>query len=601
MMLGLVAFVAVSAARAVAEEATIPAEEQVILPRCLVLTDDLDGSDGSEADGGDAGQSLLRQGRYEELRDVAFADFGAVRSLAFRSNAALSYVLEGDHVRADLALARLAAFCDSRREVLTTTAVGFLAPCIAVFKNWHWTLAARPRPAGEELSDKIRGLSSERLTAVVRGSEAAAGPGLALSVYDVGASGAVCERFAPAVACADDRFDGEAPAGDGAAKLEGRATAGAPATLERPLHRRSRPPTSDLYLDMLRRGLTNYLHSDFEAAEWGDFLVANGVDDGDCGEGSAERPVRAACELPFGISWRAMGVSGLSAGVDGEEAERARRRYHSTLSAGDLLHLEVLVLELFDAGVEGDLMEAGVFRGGACVFLRGLLAAEAPREARRRVLVADSFRGIPPPRQDFDAGGVACRADDEPTADWTDRYVSGVDAVRYNFRRYGLLDDRVDFVEGFFNESLPPRFGSTSRTAPVPTPKDAPILALLRIDADAYDGVLDALEGAYHRLSPGGAVVIDDWHLGGARAASHAFRTRFNITAPILPVPEDHFTTCSADLTGMSACGADGNAPRPGGPFRRIFVQTPAWNVDRHRFLSKSRLEFTEHRSRRSW
>jgi len=42
---------------------------------------------------------------------------------------------------------------------------------------------------------------------------------------------------------------------------------------------------------------------------------------------------------------------------------------------------------------------------------------------------------------------------------------------------------------------------------------------LLRIDADAYDGVLDTLEGAYHRLSPGGFVIIDDWHLGGACAA----------------------------------------------------------------------------------
>ena len=227
------------------------------------------------------------------------------------------------------------------------------------------------------------------------------------------------------------------------------------------------------------------------------------------------------------------------------------------------VHLEVLVQRLFDDDVEGDLLEAGVFRGGGCVFLRGMLAAAFPREARRRVLVADSFRGIPPPRREFTAqAGTVFAAEDEPTFDWTDRFVSSLGAVRYNFRRYGLLDDRVDFVEGFFNESLPPRFGSTSRTAPVPTPEGAPVLALLRIDADAYDGVLDALEGAYHRLSPGGAVVIDDWHLAGARVAAHRFRKANAIAAPILPLPSDFVLTCTLpSFRGLAGCGAgDANA-----------------------------------------
>ena len=53
---------------------------------------------------------------------------------------------------------------------------------------------------------------------------------------------------------------------------------------------------------------------------------------------------------------------------------------------------------MVSAQVPGDLMEAGVFRGGACIFLRGLLAAAFPAEATRRVFVADSFAGIPPPR-----------------------------------------------------------------------------------------------------------------------------------------------------------------------------------------------------------
>ena len=238
-------------------------------------------------------------------------------------------------------------------------------------------------------------------------------------------------------------------------------------------------------------------------------------------------------------------------------------------------HLERLVGRLFDDGVPGDLMEAGVFRGGACIFLRGLLAAAFPREAHRRVFVADSFAGIPPPRLDIEvaATGETHAKEVDPTADWTDRFVSGVDAVRYNFRRYGLLDGRVTFVEGFFNESLPPVLGSTSDVAPSPPPAGAPVLALLRIDADAYDGVLDALHGAYHRLSPGGAVVIDDWHLGGARAAVHKFRAARNIVAPLRPLPSDHVYTCTPDLAGLAACAAEAADARPGGALRRVFVQ----------------------------
>ena len=71
--------------------------------------------------------------------------------------------------------------------------------------------------------------------------------------------------------------------------------------------------------------------------------------------------------------------------------------------------------------------------------------------------------------------------------------------VRANFRRYGLLDvDGADptvvFLPGFFNVSLPPVFGPGS------TAKPPPALAVVRIDADAYDGVRDALESLYPRL-----------------------------------------------------------------------------------------------------
>lgn len=45
--------------------------------------------------------------------------------------------------------------------------------------------------------------------------------------------------------------------------------------------------------------------------------------------------------------------------------------------------------------VPGDLIETGVWRGGACIYMRAVLYAYAVRD--RKVWVADSFEGLPEP------------------------------------------------------------------------------------------------------------------------------------------------------------------------------------------------------------
>ena len=46
-------------------------------------------------------------------------------------------------------------------------------------------------------------------------------------------------------------------------------------------------------------------------------------------------------------------------------------------------------------GIEGDFIETGVWRGGACIFMRAVLAAHGIKN--RKVYVADSFEGLPKP------------------------------------------------------------------------------------------------------------------------------------------------------------------------------------------------------------
>ena len=55
----------------------------------------------------------------------------------------------------------------------------------------------------------------------------------------------------------------------------------------------------------------------------------------------------------------------------------------------------------------------------------------------------------------------------------------------------------------------------------------------MRLDADSYDSTTDALTHLYPKLSQGGAIIIDDWHLPGCRLAVKEFREAQKIVAPI--------------------------------------------------------------------
>ena len=157
--------------------------------------------------------------------------------------------------------------------------------------------------------------------------------------------------------------------------------------------------------------------------------------------------------------------------------------------------------------VPGDVIETGVWRGGAAILMRAVLKALGDKS--RTVWVADSFQGLPQP----DARKYPVDAGDPH---WKNKRLAvSVEEVKANFLRYGLLDDRVQFLKGWFKDTLP----------------NAPIdrLAVMRLDGDMYESTIDALLALYHRLSVGGYVIIDDYALKGCRAAVDDFRAKHHI------------------------------------------------------------------------
>jgi O-methyltransferase len=185
---------------------------------------------------------------------------------------------------------------------------------------------------------------------------------------------------------------------------------------------------------------------------------------------------------------------------------------HSMIGRQRLRHLRACGETVLRDGVPGDFMETGVWRGGACILLRGILHAFDIHD--RDVWLADSFKGLPPP----DAANYPADAGDRLYT-FKELAVS-LEHVRKNFRSYGLLDGHVKFLEGYFSETLP--------GAPVQQ------LALLRLDGDMYESTMDALRWLYPKLSPGGFCIIDDYGgIPACRQAVRDYRAAIGITEPM--------------------------------------------------------------------
>jgi O-methyltransferase len=159
-------------------------------------------------------------------------------------------------------------------------------------------------------------------------------------------------------------------------------------------------------------------------------------------------------------------------------------------------------------GVEGDLIEAGAWRGGASILMRATL--DSLGAADRTVVVADSFRGFPEREEEN-------RDADELSV--FDFLAVPVEQVRENFERFGC-DHGVELVEGYFEHTLP---GLAGRP-----------WAVARLDGDTYEATMLSLRCLYPNLSAGGCLIVDDYGaLDECRDAVDDFRREHGIAEPL--------------------------------------------------------------------
>lgn len=173
--------------------------------------------------------------------------------------------------------------------------------------------------------------------------------------------------------------------------------------------------------------------------------------------------------------------------------------------------------QIFADDVPGDILEAGVWRGGASIFMRGISVAYGQTD--RHLWVADSFAGLPAPSDRY-------KWDEASVLHSFDELAVSLQEVQANFIKYDLLDDHVHFLKGWFEDTLP--------TAPINQ------LALLRLDGDMYSSTVHTLNALYDKVSPKGFIVVDDYlRLPQCRAATDEFRTKLGIVDTIVPIDDD--------------------------------------------------------------
>ena len=174
-----------------------------------------------------------------------------------------------------------------------------------------------------------------------------------------------------------------------------------------------------------------------------------------------------------------------------------------------LSNIEFCINETIKNNIAGDLIETGIWRGGACIFMRAVLSSHGIID--KKVWAADSFEGLPKPN-------ASEYPDDygDPHFSYKELAVS-LDEVKDNFQKYLLLDDQVIFLQGWFKNTLP--------TAPIES------LSILRLDGDMYESTIDALFYLYPKLSVGGYCITDDWGaIPSCKKAVEDYRRVYNIT-----------------------------------------------------------------------
>lgn len=165
--------------------------------------------------------------------------------------------------------------------------------------------------------------------------------------------------------------------------------------------------------------------------------------------------------------------------------------------------------------IEGDVVNIGVFKGGASLYMKALFEEN---EIFKKWWLYDSFKG-------FNEQNIQKKKDINvlnefsKTLHFSKGFPTASDTLKL-FKRFNLSDN-LNVIEGYIEHTLK---GENFKK-----------ISFLHIDVDFYEPTFLSLNELYHKLSPNAWVVIDDYNVEQfeCKLAVDDFRRLHNINSPI--------------------------------------------------------------------
>jgi len=152
--------------------------------------------------------------------------------------------------------------------------------------------------------------------------------------------------------------------------------------------------------------------------------------------------------------------------------------------------------------IEGDIVECGVWKGGACLLASDILSECEPGTSRN-IWLYDTFSGMNKPTGSDKIILTGEKISDRNPEGW---WAAGKNEVLNTLKLSNLDIDHFILVEGPVEETLYKNIPDK--------------ISVLRLDTDWYESTKAELEVLFPKLSAGGFLLIDDYgHFSGSKKA----------------------------------------------------------------------------------
>ena len=219
-----------------------------------------------------------------------------------------------------------------------------------------------------------------------------------------------------------------------------------------------------------------------------------------------------------------------------DDAELLRQVQPFTMTSPErVFHLVRAVEYVVRNKLRGSIVECGVWRGGSMMCVASMLLRLGVTDID--LYLFDTFEGMSEPeavdkRHDGRPAAQVLAESPKDSVNWA---CASLDEVRQNLRRTGYPEDRMHFIKGRVEDTIPQH-----------APDE---ISLLRLDTDWYSSTHHELVQLYPRLQGNGVLVIDDygWWQGARQAVDEYFAQL--PMSPLLHRLDETGRACTKPLT----------------------------------------------------